>query len=160
MIDWIILFHLLLTLMFELLIYGLGDKFKMKSLLAMYVGNILLNLTMNIAASSFNDHTSYLIFIISFEVFTFVTEAFLYFLFTDKKLWYCFLIAFAANILSLAIGNVFNTTGVIYKNDVVITLVVIFAVIVSVELAISVFFFLRPLLRSVNNQRNESGRNK
>ena len=156
MINWIIIFHLLVTLLFELIIYGIGDKFKMKSMLAMYVGNILLNSTMNLVATSLTDKTAYLIFIICYEVFTFVTEAFLFYLFTSKKLWYCFLIAFAANMLSLAIGNVFNATGVIYKNDVVITLVVIFAVLVSLQITLSVILFLRPLFRTIYNQGDKA----
>lgn len=156
----IIAFHLLLTLAFELLIYGLGDKFKMKSILAMYIGNILLNLTMNIVITTLPDKTSYLIFVITYEILTFITEAFLYYLFTDKKLWYCFIIAFTANILSLAIGNVFNYTEVIYKNDVVVTLIVSFALIVALELFISVFLYLRPFLRTVYDKWNKGGRNK
>ena len=133
----IIIFHLFLTLALELLVYAFGDKFRFKSVIAMFTANILLNTTMNIVATQMNNEQSYLVFIICAEIFTFVTEAFVYFLFSDKKLWYCFVIAFTANILSLAIGNVFNKTGLIYKNGVVLPITVVFAFITSLIIGLS-----------------------
>ena len=134
----IIIFHLFLTLALELLVYAFGDKFRFKSVIAMFTANILLNTTMNIVATQMNNEQSYLVFIICAEIFTFVTEAFVYFLFTDKKLWYCFVIAFTANILSLAIGNVFNQTELIYKNGVVLPITIVFAFITSLIIGLSV----------------------
>ena len=133
----IIIFHLFLTLALELLVYAFGDKFRFKSVIAMFTANILLNTTMNIVATQMNNEQSYLVFIICAEIFTFVTEAFVYFLFSDKKLWYCFVIAFTANILSLAIGNVFNKTGLIYKNGVVLPITVVFAFVTSLIIGLS-----------------------
>ena len=133
----IIVFHLFLTLVLELLVYAFGDKFRFKSVIAMFTANMLLNTTMNIVATQMNNEQSYLIFIICAEIFTFVTEAFVYFLFTDKKLWYCFVIAFTANILSLAIGNVFNKTELVYKNGVVLPITVVFAFITSLIIGLS-----------------------
>lgn len=133
----IIVFHLFLTLALELLVYAFGDRFRFKSVIAMFTANILLNTTMNIVATQMNNEQSYLVFIICAEIFTFVTEAFVYFLFSDKKLWYCFVIAFTANILSLAIGNVFNKTGLIYKNGVVLPITVVFAFITSLIIGLS-----------------------
>ena len=133
----IIIFHLFLTLALELLVYAFGDKFRFKSVIAMFTANIILNTTMNIVATQMNNEQSYLVFIICAEIFTFVTEAFVYFLFSDKKLWYCFVIAFTANILSLAIGNVFNKTGLIYKNGVVLPITVVFAFITSLIIGLS-----------------------
>ena len=156
----IIFFHLFLTLALELLVYGFGDRFRLKSMLALFVANILLNFTMNMVATQMASETQYLIFIIGAEFFTFVVEAFLYFLFTNKKLWYCFVISFTANILSLAVGNVFNQTGLIYKNGVVIPLTVIFIVIAFAELIVSYVFFLRSFCRNLYNQRNESQTNE
>ncbi len=80
----IIIFHLFLTLALELLVYAFGDKFRFKSVIAMFTANILLNTTMNIVATQMNNEQSYLVFIICAEIFTFVTEAFVYFLFSDK----------------------------------------------------------------------------
>ena len=106
-------------------------------MIALFTANIILNTTMNIVATQMNNEQSYLVFIICAEIFTFVTEAFVYFLFSDKKLWYCFVIAFTANILSLAIGNVFNKTGPIYKNGVVLPITVVFAFITSLIIGLS-----------------------
>ncbi|MBO4855763.1 MAG: hypothetical protein J5511_00105 [Bacilli bacterium] len=156
----IIFFHLFLTLALELLVYGFGDRFRLKSMLTLFVANILLNFTMNMVATQMASETQYLIFIIGAEIFTFVVEAFLYFLFTKKKLWYCFLISFTANILSLAVGNAFNQTGLIYKNGVVNTGTVILIVVTFIELIISYVFFLRSFCRSLYNKGNESEANK
>ena len=152
----IILFHLFLTLAVELLIYGLGDRFKYKSMTALFMGNIVLNLTMNMLASEFNNHNAYLTFIICAEIFTFITEGFLYFLFSEKKLWYCLLIAFTANISSLAIGNIFNQTGLVYKNDVVLPIIVICIVITISEVLFSYFLLFRLLYRRSNDERKEA----
>lgn len=133
----IIVFHLFLTLALELLVYAFGDRFRFKSVIALFTANIILNTTMNILATQMNNEQSYLVFIICAEIFTFVTEAFVYFLFTDKKLWYCFVIAFTANILSLTIGNLFNQTGLVYKNGVVLPITVVFAFITSLIIGLS-----------------------
>ncbi len=138
----IIIFHLFLTLALELLVYAFGDKFRFKTVMAMFIANIVLNTTMNVVASQMSDEKSYLIFIICAEVFTFVTEAFIFFLFADKKLWYSFVISFTANILSLAIGNIFNQTGVVYKNGVVLPLTVIFTLITSLIIGLSLGLYL------------------
>lgn len=138
----IIVFHLFLTLALELLVYSFGDKFRFKSVIAMFTANLILNMTMNLIVTQMENEELYLIFIICAEIFAFVTEAFLFFLFTNKKLWYCFLISFTANILSLAIGNVFNQTGLIYKNGVVFPLTVAFSFIVSSIIGISLGFYL------------------
>ena len=155
-----IVFHLFLTTALELLIYGLGDRFKLKSMLAMFGANVLLNFTMNLVALDITGESAYTFYIISAEIFTFVVEAFVYFLFTKKKLWYCFLISFTANILSLAVGNAFNQTGLIYKNGVVNTGTVILIAVTFIELIISYVFFLRSFCRSLYNKGNESETNK
>lgn len=153
----VIAFHLFLTLALELLIYGLVHKFYWKPLLAMLISNIILNLTMNFLAVSIDSKNQYMIFIISFEIFTFISEAFVLFLFSNKKLWFCFLICFCANILSLSIGYVFNYFSLINKNEVVIPSLVICGILISLEIILSVILFLIPLYRRLNDKGDEGG---
>lgn len=156
----IIIFHLLLTIALELLVYGFADRFRLKSVSAMLIANVILNLTMNILAREMSSYSSYIYFIIGAEIFTFITEAFVFFLFTNKKLWYCFLISFTANILSLAMGNIFNQTGLIYKNGVVYTITALLILVILSELFVAFFMFFRFLSRGLNNHRNESKTNE
>ena len=149
-----IIFHLCLTIAIELLVYGFADHFKLRSVSALIIGNFLLNSTMNILATQMDSYTSYFFFLLGAEIFTFVTEAFLFYLFTDKKLWFCFVVSFAANIFSLAIGNIFNQTGIINKNGVVLPVTVIWIVIIALEFAFAYALWLRKYIKKIYEEKH------
>ena len=150
----LIAFHLFLTLAVELVIYLFMDNFKLRTFVTMGIANLILNLSMNIVTMYLKTYQAYLTFIIIAEVSVFVIEACIYYLFTKKPLWYCLLASLAANATSLAMGYVFNQSDVIYKNGVVITLTVIFALIVGIESVISLTFFLLPRVNAHKDNRN------
>ena len=150
----LIAFHLFLTLAIELLIYLFMDKFRLKTFITMGVANLVLNLTMNVIAMNIKTYNAYLTFIIIAEVSVFVIESCIYYLFTKKPIWYCLLASLAANSTSLAIGYIFNQTTLIYKNDVVITLTVIFALIFGIESVISLVLFLLPRVNAHKDNRD------
>ena len=149
-----IIFHLCLTIAIELLVYGFADHFKLRSVSALIIGNFLLNSTMNILATQMDSYSSYFFFLLGAEIFTFVTEAFLFYLFTDKKLWFCFVVSFAANIFSLAIGNIFNQTGIINKNGVVLPVTVIWIVIIALEFALAYALWLRKYIKKIYEEKH------
>ena len=149
-----IIFHLFLTIALELLVYSFADHFKLKSFLALLIGNLLLNFTMNTLATQMTSYSSYFFFLLGAEIFTFITEAFLFYLFTDKKLWFCFVVSFNANILSLAVGNIFNQTGLIYKNGVVIPVTVVWIVIILAEFATCYALWLKAYIKKLYSEKH------
>ena len=141
-----ILFHLSLTLMFELLIYGLMDSFKLKSFIALSAANITLNLTMNILAIFMKTYNAYVNFLAIAEVSVFIIEACIFYLFSNKPFWYCLLASLAANATSLALGVVINHLNVINKNGIAIAITVINFVFYGILALISALAFSSPRL--------------
>ena len=142
-----IIFALELTMMVELLIYGFMDSFNFKSFIAMYVTNIILNLSMNITLYYIKDYSTYLTLLIIFEISVFVIEGFIYYLFTKKRLWYCFLASFTANICSFALGYLFNYYNIPHNQMWFFILTSIFVVLFSIELAYSLFLFIKEKIQ-------------
>lgn len=141
-----ILFHLSLTLMVELLIYGLMDSFKLKSFIALSAANITLNLSMNIIVTFMRSYTAYINFLAIAEVSVFIIEACLFYLFSNKPFWYCLLASLAANALSLALGVIINHLGVLNKNGIAIAMTVINFVFYGILSTLSVLAFSSPRL--------------
>lgn len=137
-----ILFSLLLTLAIELLIYGFADRFNPKSYMMMLIVNIVLNVTMNTILLSLNSYQAYIIGLIIAEALVFIIESITFYLFTKKKLWFAILIAFTANVTSLAIGNLFNQLN-IYENTIAFYIwICVFMFIVSLQIGIVLYLFL------------------
>ena len=136
-----LLFHLSITLLVEMFIYGLMDNLKLKSFIAMFAANITLNLTMNIIAMFIQTYKAYFTFILIAEISVFIIEACLYYLFTKKPLWYAFLASLAANSSSLAVGVLVNHFGIVNKNGLAIAITVVNFVIVLVLIALSALAF-------------------
>lgn len=120
-----ILFALSTTLLFEGLIYFFVSKYNFKLSLIMGLSNIILNVTMNLLLNVVNTN-QYLITLISFEIFTFLVEAFIFYLFSKEKLYLCFLYSLTANILSLTIGYLFNLSDIVKEKGLLIILSLIF----------------------------------
>ena len=138
-----IIFSLLLTLAIELFIYGFADHFRLKSYLIMLGVNIVLNVTMNVILVSLNSYQAYLIGLVIAEVLVFVIEAITFYLFAEKKLWFAFVIAFAANTTSLAIGNLFNQLKVTENPISYYIFLVIFLCLISAQIAVVISFFIK-----------------
>ena len=107
MINYII-FSLLITLCFEGMIYALFSNFSFKTYLALFIANIVLNLTMNIILTSIEDYSLYISVLTLFEVMTFITETFIFSLFFTAPIWYSIIVALTANMLSLMVGDLCN----------------------------------------------------
>lgn len=145
--------------MLEMLIYGLMDKFRFKSFLALSITNIILNITMNLILVSINEESTYYIVLYCSEIFVFAAESLIYYIFTKKRLWYCFLASFTANISSYAVGNAINHTQLFNKSDVVIiTIIAIFCTIYCLLTIFSVLFSFAPGLFTKNDNRNKEKR--
>ena len=137
-----ILFSLLLTLSVELLIYGFADRFNPKSYIMMLIINVVLNVSMNTILLSLNSYQAYIIGLIIAEALVFIIESITFYLFTKKKLWFAILIAFTANVTSLAIGNLFNQFN-IYENTIAFYIwICVFMFIVSIQIGIVLYLFL------------------
>ena len=107
MINYII-FALLVTLCIEGIIYALFSNFSFKTYIGLFIANIILNLTMNFILSSISEQSLYISILVLFEVMTFLTESFIFYLFTKTPFWYSGTIALTANFLSLATGDFCN----------------------------------------------------
>ena len=141
-----LLFHLSLTLLVEMTIYGLMDSFKLKSFIALSAANITLNLAMNILAMFMKTYQAYINFLAIAEVSVFIIEACVLYLFSNKPIWYCFLASLAANSTSLALGIVANHLELLNKNGMAIAITVINFVIYFFLAAISALVFSSPRL--------------
>lgn len=141
MVDYII-FALFLTLAVELTIYGFADRFNLKSFLMMLGVNIVLNLTMNFILLSIKNYQTYLTVLIIAEILVFIIESITFYLFSKKKLWFAILIAFTANITSLALGNMFNYLHTIDYAIAFYILVSLFALIISSLIWLTVCLYL------------------
>ncbi len=139
-----LLFHLSLTLMIELLIYGLMDSLKLKSFIALSAANLTLNLTMNIIAMFMKTYNAYINFLAIAEVSVFIIEACVFYLFSNKPFWYCLLASLAANATSLALGVVINHLGILNKNGIAIAMTVINFVFYGILSALSALIFSSP----------------
>ena len=141
MVDYIV-FALFLTLAVELTIYGFADRFNLKSFLMMLGVNIIFNLTMNFILLSIKNYQTYLTVLIIAEVLVFIIESITFYLFSKKKLWFAILIAFTANITSLALGNMFNYLHTIDYAIAFYILVPLFALIISSLIWLTVCLYL------------------
>lgn len=147
MVDYIV-FALFLTLAIELTIYGFADRFNLKSFFMMLGVNIVLNLSMNFILMSIKNYQTYLLILIIAEVLVFIIESITFYLFSKKKLWFAILIAFTANITSLALGNMFNYLHTIDYAIAFYVLVSLFALIISGEIWFVVCLYLMKKKRS------------
>ena len=133
MVDAII-FAVLLTLAVEQLIYGFADRFNLKSYLMMFGVNIVLNVSMNIVLSYMSSYQAYITTLVIAEVLVFIIESITFYLFSQKRLWFAILIAFTANIASLALGNMFNYFHTIENATAFYVLIAVFILILSIQL--------------------------
>ena len=138
-----IIFALLLTLAVELFIYAFADHFRLKSYLIMFGVNVILNITMNVILLSLNSYQAYITGLIIAEVIVFVIEAMTFYIFAEKKLWFAILIAFTANIASLALGNLFNQFKITDNMVAYYILLIVFLCLISAQVAIVISFFIK-----------------
>ena len=151
-----LLFHLALTLVVEMLIYGLMDNLKLKSFIAMFAANVTLNLGMNITVMFMKTYYAYYTFLLIAEISVFIIEAGIYYFFTKKPIWYCLLASLAANASSLALGVLANHFNILNKNGMAIAITVINFLIVFLLAGLSAWAFSAPRLLDKNNDGSDS----
>ena len=103
-----IILALMITLAIEVNIYIFLDKKNIFLWLASTIMNIVLNVSMNSLIYLVTSEYGQIIYLICFEIGTFIVEALILFLIFKYKLWKCFLFAFIANAASLIIGLLVN----------------------------------------------------
>ena len=146
-----LLFHLSLTLMVEMIIYGLMDQFKLNSFIALSAANLTLNLGMNILAMFMKTYQAYFNFLVIAEISVFIIEAGIFYLFSNKPIWYVALASLAANASSLALGVVANHVNLLNKNGIAIAITVINFVVYFLLVALSALVFSSPRLLNKDN---------
>lgn len=151
-----ILFALTLTLFLEGLVYALCFKFEFKTLVAVSIANILINTFMNFTITSLVSYKEYMIWLMMFEVLTFITEAIVCFIFSKGKLWFCFLAAFTANIVSFAVGYTFNYFNLFKENGTLIIGSTILFVLYTGLIVYSALRFFTPWLFVKQNGQDDT----
>ena len=139
-----IIFALVLTLFIEGIIYSLCNRVNFKTLLAMSVANLVLNLSMNFFLLIFKTQQDYMIALMICEVLTTIIEAFVFFFFSKKKMWFSFLVSLAANATSFAFGYTLNALGLCTENGALFLSSIILFALFTVLLTISGLLFFAP----------------
>lgn len=155
MINYII-FALLLTLCVEGIIYAAFSLLDFKTYFATFIANIVLNLTMNLILSSITIKSIYISILVLFEVSTFATEGFIFFLCTKKPIWYCLLAAFAANLTSLAIGDKCNHYLKINETGTFLISSGIFITIIILNIVLVILYRFVPRLFGKKDDRDDN----
>ena len=135
-----IAFALFITLGVELLITTIFFFKDIKVLISLTIGNILLNLTMNMTIGVMPNETAYYIYLLSFELFTTLVEAIILIFICNKRPLKSFLVAILANGVSLGVGLLINHFEIDIKTKMILT--VIFALIYAIVVAIDLSFYL------------------
>ena len=151
-----VVFSLLLTLVIELTIYALMDKFSYKSFVAMFITNVILNVAMNLILIFINTKQEYLMWLMIMETIVFIIESLVFYFVSKKRLWFSLLAAFTANISSLAIGYLLNY---IYFPNTKEAFYICASLFFAYILLLTVYVFLRflsPGLFIKNHKRNDN----
>ena len=155
-----ILFALVLTLFIETIIYAFGNRMNFKTLVALSVANVVLNISMNCFLLVFKTQTDYLIALIICELLTIIIEAFVFFFFSKRKLWFAFLISFAANMTSWGFGNALSYLDLYKENEALLLSSIILFSLFTVLITISAFLFFAPGLFDKQDRNNNGRGNK
>ena len=151
-----VVFSLLLTLVIELTIYALMDKFSYKSFVAMFITNVILNVAMNLILIFINTKQEYLMWLMIMEIIVFIIESLVFYFVSKKRLWFSLLAAFTTNISSLAIGYLLNY---IYFPNTKEAFYICASLFFAYILLLTVYVFLRflsPGLFIKNHKRNDN----
>ena len=151
-----VIFSLLLTLVIELTIYALMDKFSYKSFVAMFITNVILNVAMNLILIFINTKQEYLMWLMIMEIIVFIIESLVFYFVSKKRLWFSLLAAFTANISSLAIGYLLNYIYFPNTKEAFYVCASLFFVYI---LLLTVYVFLRflsPGLFAKHHKRNDN----
>ena len=129
-----------ITLMVELLVITNFYFKDIRTFLIMSLANMILNVSMNVLSHFMPNLLGYYIFLISFEIATFIIEALILIFICKKKKVIAFLASFIANAASLGVGLLIYYINPDTKTTIV--LIVIFAIIYSLALLVNLFFYL------------------
>lgn len=136
-----IILALMITLAIEVNIYIFLDKKNIFLWLASTIMNIVLNVSMNLLIYLVTSEYGQIIYLICFEIGTFIVEALILFLIFKYKLWKCFLFAFIANLVSLLIGLLVNRWVVQDRTKII--LLIVFGIIYLVGLGFTTYRFAK-----------------
>jgi len=152
--EFHIIFALSITIFFEGVIYFFMDKYNFRTFFALFGVNALSNMAMNITLSFLEEKSLYLAILIVWEVLTTTGEALLFFFISKKPLWYSFLAAISANILSLAIGYTLNYFKLFQEKGALIIGSIILFSLSAILLALS---FLLSYRHRNDDRKDDSG---
>ena len=135
-----IILALSITLAIELIVISIFFFKDIKTFLVMSLANIILNVSMNLLSLLMTSVNNYRIFLIIYEIMTFIIEALILIYILKKKKTIGYLASFLANGASFGIGILMNNLA--KETKITIILIVIFASIYSITFLVNLFFYL------------------
>lgn len=153
-------FALILTLFFESIVYSVGNRVNFKTLVAVSVANIVLNLSMNFFLMIFKNEADYRVALLVCEIITTIIEAFVFFFFSKRKLWFSFLVSIGANFASWGFGNAMNYLNIYKENEALFLSSIVLFGLFTILITISGLLFFAPGLFDKQNGDNNSRGNQ